>query len=63
MFVHVMPVSNPTFVESAFYAPCSNCNEGTLTWDPVAKTSRCETCDEPYVPDVTVTTPGRSADD
>lgn len=50
MFVHVMAAPNPTFVASATYAPCSNCNEGALTWDPVAETSRCGTCEEPYVP-------------
>lgn len=33
------------FVGSANFAPCPNCNEGTLTWDAVKEESMCIVCD------------------
>lgn len=35
----------PTYVGSASYAPCTDCGEGALTWNPVAFESRCRVCD------------------
>ncbi|WP_254839160.1 hypothetical protein [Natronomonas marina] len=57
-----MSTQNPTFIGSASYAPCSNCNEGTLTWDPVSMTSRCGVCETAYGPEV-ARAENESADD
>ncbi len=45
MYVDVMSASVPPYVGSASYAPCPECREGALTWDPVEGTSTCGVCE------------------
>lgn len=33
-------------VDAARYAPCSDCNEGALTWHPIKLESYCPVCRE-----------------
>ncbi|WP_281362696.1 hypothetical protein [Natronomonas halophila] len=40
-----MSAKQPSFVGSASFAPCPNCNEGALTWDPTKAESTCMVCD------------------
>lgn len=40
-----MSTRQTPFVESASFAPCPDCMEGTLTWDPIEKESTCIVCE------------------
>ncbi|WP_272949831.1 hypothetical protein [Haloglomus irregulare] len=40
-----MSASLPPSGPSASYAPCYDCNEGSLVWDHEAQESRCSVCD------------------
>jgi ribosomal protein S27E len=39
-----MAAANNPSVRPASYAPCYDCNEGTVVWDHESQTSRCREC-------------------
>ena len=50
MLIVMSKAQNPStgtdlpYTPSANYAPCRNCEEGTLVWDDEAGESRCRCC-------------------